>query len=737
MPTDFYAHSTESTDKSTWQTLQDHLTGVAGLAAGFAGKFDAAEWGCAAGLQHDQGKGSLAYQKRLQGGPKVDHSTAGAQQAMDLFGPDEGRLLAYAICGHHGGMPDGISAESVSLRERLIKKVQDTKVFRKSLSLDYPQILNLPFQIDPYRSGFELSFFTRMVFSSLVDADFLDTEKFLNPDKGDWRKGAPSLAELKTILDRYLSQLRAKAKENPLNIIRNQILDQCLDAARWDPGLFSLTVPTGGGKTISTLAFGLEHLHKHKMDRIIYVIPYTSIIEQNAEVFRKILGEEAVLEHHSNLGIPDPEQDLDPATTRARLASENWDAPLVVTTNVQFFESLFSNRPGRCRKLHNLAKSVVILDEAQMLPRNLLIPCMEALRELTTHYGASVVLCSATQPTLNDAETFKKAAMRPREIIEQPQSLYKRLRRVKAVNLGKLSDNDLCQRLSREERVLCIVNTRKQAKKLFKKLTALTGEDGCFHLSALMYPEHRKAKLAEIRQALSQGRACRVISTQLVEAGVDLDFPVVYRAIAGIDSMAQAAGRCNREGLLNGLGQLFIFTPECGLPGYSLRAPSEEAGSVLRNFEDPLSLEAVETFFGLLFWREGQSGLLDSKNIIKHLEQGAGDLNFPFRQVAQDFKYIDSPGQAVFVCPEEEKRDQIVTGLCYSKKPGLYARMAQPYTVQVYPWQMLSLEQMGVIRRVGDLQFPVLENQTAYDDDLGLLLDQPDRIDPNDLLQVS
>lgn len=725
---DFYAHSKEGAPPDGWQPLEKHLKNVADLAQNMAQAFGAGPWARAEGLLHDLGKGAQGFQQRLRGGPAVDHSSAGAQEALARFGPQTGRLLAYAIAGHHGGMPDGINGEARDLARRLDKTLPPL-LAPPPRELAWVHLGQPP--ITPGgNTGFTLSFFVRMIFSCLVDADYLDTEAFMDSGRSQQRPAYPALPELGKRLDVYLNNLRAKANYAPLNQRRNEILRACLAATADPQGIFSLTVPTGGGKTISSLAFALKHALVQGQRRVIYAIPYTSIIEQNAAVFREILGEQAVLEHHSNIPVPD-QNDVEgyEAYQGARLACENWDAPVVVTTNVQLFESLFSNRPSRCRKLHNLAGSVIVLDEAQMLPREALLPCLEALGELARNYHCSVLLCTATQPALNDAETFRKARLEPREIAPEPQTLQRQFRRVEVIKHQKTMDNpDLAQSLATERQVLCIVNTRRQARELFEELRALVGGEGLYHLSALMYPAHRSQKLAEIKDALYEGRPCRCVSTQLVEAGVDVDFPVVWRAMAGLDSIAQAAGRCNREGRMPGLGQLHVFEPTAGLPIPSLRAPAEEGRMIMRNFDDPLSLEAVRAFFENLFWRHRD--LLDKENVVPLLAEGAKDLQFQFAEAAEKFRCFDSPGEAVLICREELLREKIIEGLRHSPHPGVFARKAQPYTVQLYPNQLVALYERGAIERVGEGLFPVLTALELYDDDLGLMVDLAKQPDP-------
>jgi len=543
----YYAHSTEKIDKSDWQQLKDHLTNVATLSHDFANDFNAGDLAYTSGLLHDLGKYSPEFQRRLEGEKiHVDHSTAGTIEATRLFKDGQtaaGLLFAYIVAGHHGGLLNYGSAEG-GLCERLRKeKLPDYSAYQKEISFNTHNVGPLKLRPLPNKTGFCVSFFTRMLYSCLVDADSLDTENFTSREKSSLRRQFESFEILIEKFEAHMQKINADAKDSIINRERKNIFEQCVLAGSLPPGIFSLTVPTGGGKTLSSMAFALEHLKKHNLKRIFYVIPYTSIIEQNADVFRDIFGWQNVLEHHSNFDPATVDTgDLDTGKESLRLATENWEMPIVVTTNVQFFDSLFSNKRSRCRKLHSLAKSVIILDEAQMLPTGYLLPCLAALSELVRNYGATVVICTATQPKLGDLLDEK---VRPREIMKAPDQLYETFKRVRVTNLGPRSDADLSTQLKECRQVLCIVNTRNHAKKLYD---AIKDSKNCYHLSARMCPVHRRKKIAEIKARLREGKDCRVISTQLIEAGVDIDFPVVYRTMTGIDSVAQAAGRCNREG---------------------------------------------------------------------------------------------------------------------------------------------------------------------------------------------
>jgi CRISPR-associated endonuclease/helicase Cas3 len=479
-------------------------------------------------------------------------------------------------------------------------------------------------------------------------------------------------------------------------------------------------VPTGGGKTLSSMAFALKHAKQHGQCRVIYVIPFTSIIEQNAAVFRGVFGNEAVLEHHSNYEPKDEDH-------RTRLASENWDAPIVVTTNVQFFESLFAYRTGKCRKLHNIANSVIILDEVQALPSELLLPCIEAMRELALHYKCSLVLCSATQPAIQLRNDFPQGLAEVREIARSPIQLAKSLERTTVTDLDQQKDESLAERLRQHETVLCIVNTRKHALGLYERLA---GEGNIFHLSASLCPVDRSKILGDIRRALKEQQQCRVISTQLVEAGVDIDFPVVYRAITGIDSIAQAAGRCNREGLQE-RGYVFVFRSEHKLPVGYFRHTAQAAESIMRRFsEDVLSLEAIEEYFRDYYWSQGER--LDSKGILRLLPQGDLKLDFPFRKVAETFQMIEDTYKPVIV-PRDEEAERLIEQARRAEFLRGYSRKLQKYTVQInqHTWQKLL--DAGCLEIVRDI-FPVLTCLHLYDENTGLNINKLDNPDPNDLI---
>jgi len=711
----YYAHSTDNSDKNDWQALKEHLENVANLASGFAGAFNAGQLGYAGGLLHDIGKYSPEFQKRLEGANiRVDHSTAGAKETEKFYQKFHSRILEYIIAGHHGGLLDYGSPEA-GLQERLSRPYPlDYSAYKNEITI--PDLNNFNPNLKPInkKMGFTISFYTRMLFSCLVDADFLDTEGFLSPDKSSLRGQYDSFDTLSRKFDNHMNNVLSKAEDNRINRYRREIYDQCREMAELPPQIFSLTVPTGGGKTLSSMAFALDHLKKHNLNRIFYVIPYTSIIEQNAEVFRKIFGNHNVLEHHSNYDPKNEDsENIDLAAEKLKLSSENWDIPIVVTTNVQFFESLFANRVSRCRKLHNLAKSVIILDEAQMLPTGFLKPCLAALSELVVNYGSTVVICTATQPNLNE---LLDERVRPVEIMRSPQELYKEFRRVRVTDLGDLDDADLSSRLKAHRQVLCIVNTRKHAQKLYEHLS----ESGnCYHLSARMCPVHRREQLKKIKELLKEGAECRVVSTQLIEAGVDIDFPVVYRAMAGIDSVCQAGGRCNREGKLDS-GEVYVFrsAEEYGRATHWQSRVAEIGGMIFDECKDPLSLSAVALYFKRLYFYDAEK--LDEKGILQSFEERWKKVEFPFEDVAGRFTLIENNTRDIII-PYDSRAKSTIREMQHSGYPGSYIRKLQGYTVSIYSEEFKELEKSGAISSLEERYFILNDINRFYSETVGLI----------------
>lgn len=726
----FFAHSTARWDRADWQGLQDHLQAVGNLAARFAQPFDGGALAHAAGLLHDLGKYTHEFQRRLSGeNIRAEHSTHGAQVAVGRYGKQLGMMLAYVIAGHHSGLANGSDpGERTGLKDRLaadgLPKLLD----------DWRQEIELPAQLtppkftphaDPQRAFFQLGFCTRMLFSCLVDADFLDTEAFYDRVEGQTSKRlpGPALTDLRAALDGYLAGFMA---DSEVNRLRARILNHVRAQAQLATGLFSLTVPTGGGKTLASLAFALDHAIRHGLQRVIYVIPFTSIVEQNAAVFRHALGslgEAAVLEHHS--AFEDEALKGQSARDKLKLATENWDAPIIVTTAVQFFEGLFAARTSRCRKLHHIAGSVVILDEAQTLPLKLLRPCVAAIDELSLNYRASVVLCTATQPALraNEGESergFAGGLRNVRELAPEPASLYRQLERVRVRHVGSLDDTALAERLRRHEQVLCIVNNRRHARALFE---LIADQRGARHLTTLMCAVHRRRVLDKVRIALKAGRPCRLVSTSLVEAGVDVDFPHVLRAEAGLDSIAQAAGRCNREGRrATADSEVHVFAADAWPAPPELKQYAQATRTVMRNHrDDPLSLGAIDAYFRELYWQKGAQSL-DEHDILGRFHDGRWD-NMPFDTVASKFRIIDSRLRPVIV-PFDGKAKDYLARLVVAEYPGQMARKLQPYTVNVPQHALDELIKGGAVQpvqpqRFGE-QFMALVHEHLYDRRFGL-----------------
>lgn len=717
------AHVSE--DGSRRELVCDHLHEVAEMASHFAKPFGAESWAYAAGLAHDIGKYSAEFQKRiLDGGPKVDHSTAGATVLWETH-----PLLAYCVAGHHSGLPNGGTSvdDGVTMRGRLQKakkgRIPAFERYTDEIRIDPPAAPRLSvLPRGKSDQAFCLAFLTRMVFSCLVDADFLCTERFMAESDREALRYQP-LNVLRDALEERLSRFYPPTTK--LNRLRCGVLDDCLEAAKNGRAVYSLTAPTGSGKTYALMRFALQHACVNDMSRVICVEPYTSIIEQNAQVYRDVFGDENVLEHHANFDFDASELSADARGERLRLASENWDAPVVVTTTVQLFESLYANRTSRCRKLHNIANSVVVLDEAQMIPLPFLIPCVKALAELVRNYGCTVLLCSATQPALD--RFFEAEGMAVSEIVSDTRSLFTGLQRVTYRSLGAVDNEALARRLANHEQALCIVNSRKQARDLYSLVCEHAKEpDSVFHLTTRMYPEHRRQTLARICELVSGGQPCVVVATSLVEAGVDLDFPVVYRAVTGVDSMVQAAGRCNRENRRTAdesIVYLFENASDYKCPA-EVRQRSSVARMVLPGLEGEGgdvsgadSLETVAKFFSYLFYVKGD-GELDRDRIVPALSGwNVKSASIAFAEVAEKFKLIDDAAHPVIVPVDAVSEEVRRLELGVAARADM-RRLAR-YTVSLYIQDISSLENAGVIHAVAENMY-MLDDLDRYAADAGL-----------------
>lgn len=688
------------------QTIKEHLEKTAELAQAFADKFGKGDWGYCCGLLHDVGKYSDGFQKRIRGSNvSVDHSSAGTQLCMELGGMYY--FMSYCIAGHHAGLPDYGSdlydtGSAPTLMGRKRKKIEDYSTYKSEIQI--PGLKTMPF--DPAGTDnfdFSLSVFIRMLYSCLVDGDYLDTENFMNNGSVD-RNPGQSMEVLLKKLENYTADWLANKDIDSVNGRRTEILKHCLFMGKSQSGIFRLTVPTGGGKTVASLAFALRHAVENHLDRVIYVIPYTSIIEQNAQVFRNILGDENVLENHSNVDYESSEE-LRPM----QLASENWDKPVIVTTNVQFFESLFANKSSKCRKLHNIVNSVIIFDEAQMLPNDYLKPCIAMMEELTERYRASLVLCTATQPALLSMlhQDRKVVELCPR--LEEQFSFFQR---VSYKNIGVVTEEDLLGRLKQENQVLCIVNTKKRAQKLYRQLQG----EGVYHLSTSMYPNHRRQVLEIIRKRLSLGEKCILISTSLVEAGVDLDFKSVYRQVAGVDSIIQAAGRCNREGRRPpDQSSVFIFQFDENefVPGQ--RQQMDITKLLLKEGTDIFSLKGIQQYFQALYHIRGDS--LDKKNIMDEFK----NHRYNFSKVGKEFRLIEQMTKTIFI-PKEEEAINLLKQLRYGGYTKSGMRKASRYSIQVYDNEFNILYGNGMLRAVSEdaKDFYELIDLDSYTHEVGL-----------------
>jgi len=583
----YYAHTAEGADgkplpesSGQWQFLSTHLSNVAGLAGEFAAPLNLINEARLAGLLHDLGKYADRFQARLKNASihGINHWAAGTAHAAQNL---KALAVAFAADGHHTGIPALHENDAGQSLKNTVQKFADHS-HRLELTGQCPESLDQliarlsldgltlpPFSPrkieDKIEVKFAEAFRTRMLFSCLVDADFLDTEKHFSPAQSK-KRVVPDL-QPDQAWELLRENLAAKSTVGPVNVLRKQLLLDCLNAAQKPPGLFTLTAPTGSGKTLSSLAFALQHIIHHnaklgaddpnRFRRIIVVIPYTSIIEQTARVYREDLfeakfGGDYVLEHHSAIAPREQKSDRsrdaeEDRLRRARLATENWASPLVVTTNVQFFESLFSNRPSDCRKLHNIGRSVVLFDEVQTLPPSLVPSLLSGVRLLTRDYGVTAVFMTATQPAFASAGGALPYDWKPEPISTNEAGLAEALRRTK-IQLPQPGQSfswaDMAVKLAAEPQSLCVVNTTKDARELFKLVREIQ-TDGTFHLSARMCPAHRQEKLQYIRGQLSAGQPCRLISTQLIEAGVDVDFPIAYRALGPLDSIiVTEACRC-------------------------------------------------------------------------------------------------------------------------------------------------------------------------------------------------
>ena len=687
------------------QSNEEHQRGVAQMAERFAAEFGMGDCGRLMGLLHDKGKEQKEWQRYIQGkintGP--NHAYVGAIIAQRQY-PQIAPLIAQPIAGHHRGLYD------------YCDYIEETK---RELPKDVTIGTVVPYQfpILPKMEQYDLHNLVRVLFSCLVDADSLDTEAFMNPTQAKQRGCHTSMQELMVTLEKHLEGLKANAPDTEVNHIRNYVKEQCVKESQGEVGFYSLTVPTGGGKTLASVLWALHHAVKNHLQRIIIAIPYTSIIVQTAATLIRIFGEDNVLEHHSNVN-PEDIKDKE-LRERLQLATENWDYPIIVTTNVQLFESLFSNKRSDCRKLHNIAKSVIILDEVQTLPLGFYKPIVHTLDTLKRVFGTSVLFTTASQPILsgriegtNPMVSFV-ALQSVHEIIPQDAQLHDKLRRVELQFMdGAKSYDEIAEELSKHQKVLCIVNTRRDAKELFERLPK---EGVCLHLSRMMCPAHVSATIEQIKEALTaqSNQPVRVIATQLIEAGVDIDFPVVFRQEAGLDSILQAAGRCNREGKQD-ISTTYVFSlgKEHPLPsGFITQTNNARKGMGIQH--DWFSPEAMSSYFKQLHARIDN---FDEKQIQKLLYKPECE----FEEAAHQFHLIDDQTTSVIINWNgsiDLYQQLIAQGPSYT----LMKKLAQ-YSVNIRECDFNMLQGMGAIDESFENIYAIT-SPNFYRADIGLVTD--------------
>ncbi len=787
----FIAHCRESDNKK--QTVYDHLMGVSFICSGLASKIGMKEAGGILGLLHDLGKYSLSFQTYIQSATgilnpdiddeyvdsvalkgKIDHSTAGAQWIWERFrrygaqGGLVGQILAVCLSSHHGGLldclkPDGnngfldrIKKEDDKTHRRECLEVADEAVLKKLNELSSETFLRdfcnkLVTVVAPQEKEseiikqFRLGFFTRFLFSCLIDADRINSADFENP--GNTRFRSTERVDWQIAIDRLEAKLACFPVRNEIDNIRRVISDRCKKRAENSQGVYTLTVPTGGGKTFTSMRYALRHAKKHRLDHIIYIIPYTSIIEQNAEVIREIIeGEDEfpwILEHHSNI---EPEEQ----TWHSKLVTENWDAPIIFTTMVQFLEVLFGGGTCGARRMHNIANSVIIFDEIQSLPIHCVHLFCNAIQFFIDHTRTTAVLCTATQPLLNDLKYPDKGQLTNpdgHELVEDMTDVFSQLKRVEirnqicpegwsAIEIGELALGQLDEKGS----CLVIVNTKKWAQKLYEHCSNEVDEESLFHLSTSLCPAHRKEILATVRGRLDDGLPVLCISTQLIEAGVDVDFNSVIRFLAGLDSIAQAAGRCNRNGNLP-MAQVYVVNPRDEpidmLP--DIKEGRDQALRIFSENEDAelLNPDVMRQYFLYYFYERanlmaypltekqaGRDNTLLSLLSDNHLNIGQTQplqLRQSFKTAGKAFKTIDAPTQAVIV-PYGEG-GEIIAGLCADFEPAKayeLLKQAQKYSVNVFPnvWRKLKEAQAVMPVQEGEEIYHL--DKRFYSNDFGL-----------------
>lgn len=697
--------------------LVDHLREVGEEAGRFGERFGAADWARLAGRWHDLGKYGGEFQRRirrdngqstahLEEGPEErDHSTAGAIHAAKRAGLGRyGWLVGAAIAGHHSGLPNAVDfAERVARPSKVL-------LYEDSIARGGVRELACTVPTDPIPSGDRALYdevWTRLVFSALCDADRLDAERFYAPARAALRGTSVALPELLGVLRAHLDRMPLSPSLS-VREMRQEVRGACERGAQGTPGVYSLTAPTGSGKTLLALLFALEHAVRHGLDRVVVALPYTAIIEQSAAVFREVFASYpgAVLEHHSAL---DPRGQ----SLAERLAAENWDVPIIVTTTVQLFESLLASRPVACRKVHRLARCVVVLDEVQALPTGIVAPVLDVLSGLVRVAGSTVLFSTATRPALTQDTLGGQGLPSVTEVVPDPTGLAARSRRVQFRWPASLdvptTYEDLAPEIAAEHDVLVVVHRRADARHLTELIDAIDGEARTIHLSALMCPRHRTEVVGYVRAQKVGG--IRLVATQLVEAGLDLDFPVVYRALGGLDSIGQAAGRCNREGRQT-LGEVRVFlAPTPPPPGVPQRALEVTRSMLRAGPTDPLDPADLRRYFVRLY---GNCNL-DAHEVQRERRR------HNFRRVAERFRVVDAWSVPV-VIPYDDEAGRALDDLRVAGPSRHTLRALQPYVVMVPERDRDRMLGSGVLEEVGETG--VLRDLTIYSSRFGLCLSE-------------
>lgn len=731
------------------QSIDEHCHNVAVLARDFMYEDEESkglkDLAYMAGLLHDFGKYRRDFQRYIMlasgmdatytSAPRAPHAIVGAIEAEQLYGGVTGRILAYCISGHHRGLYDyPILRGALRNSQHIGWKSECENSIRGQCLTDKP----LP-RLPEFRG---LHMVARMIFSSLIDADRIDTEKFMAPSLGYERSlisnSFADVAELREKL-KIMTDTFRESPRTSVNEARAYFLDQCRKHGEsHDSGIYTLSLPTGSGKTLSSMAWALEMAIRNGHRRIIYAIPYTSILTQTAETFRKVFGDENILEHHSEITFDEKKDDFDQKLSRLKFLSENWDAPIVLTTNVQFFESLFSSNPSKCRKLHNITNSVIILDEAQSLPDSFLAPILKSIQQLSDVFHCSVLLCTATQPVYstdlrseNSAKKFFTPLKTGGEIVRREERYFAPFSRVNYhLDSTKKTAEELASALAKDYSVLCVVNSRKDAQHVYSALRKILGEERkgeIIHLSRMMCSAHLKVQIDLIKKRLQDNLPTKVISTQLIEAGVDLDFPCVWRASAGLGSIIQAAGRCNREGKLKEKGEVFVFDLIDSKPVGSIAIGRDAMLSTVDKMKslglnDPTQPSVIEYYYEQYFRRPSIN--FDSKNICNSLLLSKCN----FEEVSEKFKLIDDTGTFTVIVPYSDEGATLVlkisSATTLSKNDY---RLMQQYSVSLRKKDFLSLLGQGSIEQIGidkcgDSILYILSDKKCYKDYTGVVV---------------